>query len=142
MVRYMPQRSVQEPTSLDRLFQALADPTRRAVVHRLCVGPASTTELARPFPMALTSFAQHMQVLEAAGLVRSTKTGRVRIFTLDPLALRPAAAWLEEQRTVWTQRLDRLDAFLLADTPDDTVAPDDTVTPDQIDSTSFTQEQT
>jgi DNA-binding transcriptional ArsR family regulator len=110
----MPQRTV----DLDRVFQALADPTRRAVVHRLSVGPASTTELARPFPMALTSFSQHMRVLEAAGLVESRKSGRVRTYTLDPEALRPATTWLDEQRDLWTRRLDRLDALLLADIPD------------------------
>lgn len=128
MVRHMPQRTV----DLDSVFHALADPTRRAVVHRLSVGPASTTELARPFPMALTSFSQHMRVLEAAGLVHSAKAGRVRTFTLDPMALRPATSWLEEQRDLWSQRLDRLDAFLVAATPASAVTLD----------TSDTQEPT
>lgn len=107
--------TVAERDVLDRVFHALADPTRRAVVQRLGVGPASTTELARPFGMALTSFAQHLQVLEQAGLVRSQKVGRVRTYRLDPAPLEPLAAWLADQEEMWSARLDRLDAFLLAD---------------------------
>jgi DNA-binding transcriptional ArsR family regulator len=103
------------PDALDRVFRALADPTRRAVVQRLGTGSASTTELARPFEMALTSFAQHMRVLEHAGLVRSMKVGRVRTYRLDPAPLQPVADWLAAQGDMWARRLDQLDAFLLAD---------------------------
>lgn len=103
-----------ERDDLDRVLHALADPTRRAVVQRLGVGPASTSELARPFDMALTSFAQHMQVLELAGLVHSLKVGRVRTYRLDPAPLQPLSDWLAQQKEMWTARLDRLDAFLIA----------------------------
>lgn len=93
---------------INRVFQALADPTRRAVVERLARGPASTTELARPFNMALPSFAQHLVVLEQCGLVRSHKEGRVRSFELAPKPLETAESWIAEQHAIWNQRLDRL----------------------------------
>ncbi len=116
ITRDMPMRAATvERDALDRVFHALADPTRRAVVQRLGVGPASTTELARPFGMALTSFSQHLDVLEQAGLVHSQKVGRVRTYRLDPTPLEPLADWLAEQKEMWTARLDRLDAFLVAD---------------------------
>ncbi len=97
---------------IGRVFQALADPTRRAVVARLALGPASTTELARPFDMALPSFAQHLAVLERCGLVRSRKEGRVRRFHLAPRPLADAEHWIVAQREAWNQRLDRLEAYL------------------------------
>ena len=106
----MPERSV----DLSRVFQALADPTRRAVVTRLCAGPAAVSELARPFAMALPSFAQHLEVLERAGLVRSRKRGRVRTYALAPRRLQVAERWMQRQRAQWETRLDQLDAFLLA----------------------------
>jgi DNA-binding transcriptional ArsR family regulator len=98
--------------ALDTVFHALADPTRRAVVQRLTRGPASMSDLARPFRMALPSFAQHLSVLERCGLVRSHKRGRVRTFRLESKRLREAEDWLNTQRTHWTQRLDQLDRFL------------------------------
>ncbi len=98
---------------LDDIFAALADPTRRAVVERLCRGPASMGELARPFAMALQSFAQHMDRLEDCGLVTSAKAGRVRTYALAPKPLLNAARWLDRQRDHWERRLDRLDALLL-----------------------------
>jgi len=98
---------------LDQVFQALADPTRRTVVERLVTGPASTSELARPFAMALPSFTQHLGVLERAGLVTSTKQGRVRTYQIAPGALAVADGWLAEQRGIWEQRLDQLDTFLV-----------------------------
>lgn len=104
----MPQQLV----GLDLVFHALADPTRRQVVERLGRGPASTSELAQPFAMALPSFTQHLKVLERAGLVTSTKPGRVRTYRLVPAALGPADGWLADQRQLWEQRLDQLDAFL------------------------------
>jgi DNA-binding transcriptional ArsR family regulator len=98
--------------ALDRVFKALSDPTRRQVVERLVSGPASTSELAAPFDMALPSFSQHLDVLERAGLVTSTKTGRVRTYELAPAALAVADGWLAEQRRLWERRLDQLDDLL------------------------------
>lgn len=104
--------SVTLPT-LDDTFRALADPTRRAVVQALGRGPASVSELARPFEMALPSFLQHLKVLEESGLVTTAKSGRVRTCTLRRERLAAAETWLEAQRSLWTQRLDQLDAFVL-----------------------------
>jgi|HubBroStandDraft_5_1064220.scaffolds.fasta_scaffold55980_1 DNA-binding transcriptional ArsR family regulator len=97
---------------ISRVFQALADPTRRAVVERLARGPASTTELARPFRMALPSFAQHLAMLEQCGLVRSNKEGRVRRFHLAPKPLATAEDWMVAQRAIWNQRLDQLQEYV------------------------------
>jgi DNA-binding transcriptional ArsR family regulator len=101
---------------LDHAFGALADPTRRAMVERLCAGPASVSELARPFDMTLAAVVQHVQVLEAAGLVRSQKVGRVRTVQIDPAGLRSAEDWLAARRTGLERQLDRL-ADLLAEQP-------------------------
>ena len=98
---------------LDRVFRALGDPTRRAVLSRLCNGPAPVSELARSFDMALPSFAQHLDVLEECGLVRSRKVGRVRTYRLVPQSLRSAERWMAQQRALWERRLDQLDAYLL-----------------------------
>src|SRR3954469_10048315 len=98
--------------SLDRVFQALADPSRRAMVERLCEGPASVSELARPFSMTLAAVVQHVQVLEASGLVRSEKVGRTRTVSIEPPALRTAEQWITRRRTTWERRLDRLGVFL------------------------------
>src|SRR6516164_7680034 len=97
---------------LDRMFHALGDSTRRAMVQRLVKGPASVTELARPFDMALPSVVQHLGVLESAGIVTSTKLGRVRTYQLVPAVLTPAAEWIGRQRLPAEQRLDRLGAYL------------------------------
>jgi DNA-binding transcriptional ArsR family regulator len=94
------------------MFHALADPSRRAMVERLAYGPASVSELARPFEMALPSIVQHLGVLEAAGIVTSTKVGRVRTYQLAPEALTPAAEWIGKQRLPAERRLDRLGDFL------------------------------
>jgi DNA-binding transcriptional ArsR family regulator len=101
--------------ALDQVFQALSDPTRRAVVQRLTRGPASMSDLARPFDMALPSFAQHLGVLERSGIVRSRKKGRVRTYRLESRRLQQAEHWLEKQRTLWTKRLDQLDRLLTSD---------------------------
>ncbi len=98
--------------TLDRAFHALANPTRRAVVARLGRGPATVSELAEPFDMALPSFMQHLRVLEDSGLVRTRKQGRVRTVHVRPTSLRRAASWLDEQRDLWERRLDRLDAYV------------------------------
>lgn len=98
---------------LDDVFRALADPTRRAVVQRLEVGPAATTELARPFDMALPSFTRHLAVLERSGLVTSQKSGRVRTYRLSPEPLHDAELWLRSRRERWERRLDQLDSHLM-----------------------------
>jgi DNA-binding transcriptional ArsR family regulator len=97
---------------VDQVFIALADPTRRQVVERLVAGPAATSELAAPFAMALPSFTQHLGVLERAGLVTSSKRGRVRTYELVPDGLDVAGDWLAEQRGLWERRLDQLDDLL------------------------------
>jgi DNA-binding transcriptional ArsR family regulator len=101
-----------QQTALDHLFQALADPTRRIMVERLCRGPASVSELAAPFSMSLPAVVQHLQVLESSGLVRSEKVGRVRTCRIEPAALRSAEGWIQQRRTMWERRLDRLGDFL------------------------------
>lgn len=98
---------------LDRVFQSLADPTRRAVLERLSTGPAPVGELALRFNMALPSFTQHLKVLEESGLVQSRKLGRVRTYQITPDPLKYAQLWLEKQRTHWEDRLNQLDNFLL-----------------------------
>jgi DNA-binding transcriptional ArsR family regulator len=97
---------------LDGVFSALADPTRRAVIARLCDGPAAVSDLARPFAMALPSFTQHLGVLERCGLVQSSKEGRVRTYRLEPRALAPAERWMLDRRKLWEIRLDQLDRYL------------------------------
>src|SRR5271168_2791338 len=97
---------------VDLLFQALADPSRRAMVDRLTRGPASVSELARPLAMSLPAVVQHLHMLEASGLVRSQKLGRVRTCSIEPVALRAAERWVAERRTAWERRLDRLGEFL------------------------------
>src|ERR1700757_4930502 len=97
---------------LDRLFPALAAPARRAMVERLSRGPAPVSELAQPLPMSLPSAMQHLGVLEAAGLVRSKKLGRVRTCSIEPGALSQAEQWINARRIEWEHRLDRLGAYL------------------------------
>jgi DNA-binding transcriptional ArsR family regulator len=103
-----------EPTGgeVDLLFQALADPGRRAMVDRLTRGPASVSELARPLPMSLPAVVQHLHVLEASGLVRSEKLGRVRTCRIEPVALTSAEQWIAERRASWERRLDSLGEYL------------------------------
>jgi DNA-binding transcriptional ArsR family regulator len=102
---------------LDLVFQSLSDPTRRAIVERLGRGPASVSQLAQPFAMSLPAVLQHVAVLEASGLVRSEKVGRVRTCRIDSRALSAAGRWIQERRTTWERRLDRLGA-VLAEQPD------------------------
>jgi DNA-binding transcriptional ArsR family regulator len=101
-----------QSSDLDRLFHALADPARRAIVERLSRGPAPVSELARPLPMSLPSAMQHLGVLEAAGLVRSEKIGRVRTCAIEPQALSQAEQWINARRIEWERRLDRLGEYL------------------------------
>ncbi len=103
---------LKQSPSLDLVFQALADPTRRAMVERMTKGPASVSDLARPFAMTLAAVMQHLKVLEESGLVRTQKEGRVRTCTIEPDALRTAEDWIAERRTNWETKLDRLGALL------------------------------
>jgi len=116
------------PAPLDLAFQALADPTRRVMVERLSQGPASVSELARPLDMTLSAVVQHLAVLEASGLVRSQKIGRVRTCRIEPQTFTAAERWLSERRASWERRFDRLGMFL-AETEVETEAGDDPATP-------------
>jgi len=100
--------------SLDAAFQALADPGRRAMVERLCRGPASVSDLAKPFAMSLPAVMQHLSVLEASGLIRTEKVGRVRTCRVETRALRTVEKWVSDRRTLWERRFDRLGAYLAA----------------------------
>lgn len=97
---------------LDEVFHALADPTRRAVVERLGNGPASISELAAPFDMALPSFMKHIRLLEGSGLIRTRKAGRIRTCTLAPQRIDTIGSWIARQRALWEQRTDRLEQFV------------------------------
>ena len=101
-----------ESRRLDLAYQALADPTRRGMLARLSRAPATVSELARPFTMSLPAVMQHLQLLEASGLVRSEKKGRVRTCRIEPRALAAAAGWIAEQRALWEGRADRLEDYL------------------------------
>ena len=101
-----------ESCDLNLLFHALGDPWRRAMVERLSCGPAPVSELARPLPMSLPAAMQHLGVLEAAGLVRSQKAGRVRTCAIEPRALTQAERWINARRVEWENRLDRLGDYL------------------------------
>lgn len=102
----------QYSAELDGVFVALADPTRRAVVRRLGRGPVSVGDLAREFPMTLPSFMKHVRTLEASGLIRTAKAGRVRTCTLNRERLVLLDEWLAEQRRIWEERTDRLEQFV------------------------------
>lgn len=101
-----------QTTPLDLMFHALADPSRRLMVERLSRGPASVSELAEPLTMSLPAVVQHLQVLQASGLVRSEKIGRVRTCHIEWAALQTAEDWMMDRRKTWEQRLDRLGDFL------------------------------
>ncbi|MEM6895978.1 MAG: metalloregulator ArsR/SmtB family transcription factor [Pseudomonadota bacterium] len=96
---------------LDSFFGALADPTRRAVIERLTKGPAPVSELHAPHDMALPTFLKHLSRLEAAGLVRSEKKGRVRTVHIEAAPLAQAESWISKQRSLWEGRLDRLQSL-------------------------------
>ena len=105
---------LQHSGEISQLFHALADPTRCRIVERLSRGPLSVTALAEPFPMSMAAVLQHVRVLEASGIVRSEKVGRVRTCQLQPAALGAAERWITERRTMQERRLDRLGEFLAA----------------------------
>jgi DNA-binding transcriptional ArsR family regulator len=109
-----------QSATLDLMFHALADPTRRGMVERLSRGPASVSELAQPLDMTLSAVVQHLQILEASGLVRSQKVGRVRTCRVEPMALRRAEQWIAARRSSWEQRLDRLGDYLAEHPADQT----------------------
>lgn len=101
-----------ESQPLDKAFHALSDPSRRAMIERLSHGPASVSELAKPLPMTLSAVAQHLKVLEEAGLVRSGKTGRVRTCALDIDAMARVELWITDRKRFWDQQYDQLEAYL------------------------------
>jgi DNA-binding transcriptional ArsR family regulator len=107
-------------TDLDATFLALADQTRRDIIERLVRGPASVSDLAKPLPMSLPAVMQHIAVLEHAGLVRTEKHGRVRTCQLEAARLSEVETWISRQRQDWSARLDRLTAYLEAQTPEGT----------------------
>ena len=97
--------------SLDRVFEALADPTRRQLLERLSLGPASVSQLAEPLPISLPAVVQHLKLLEGSGLVRSEKLGRVRTCHIEPSALKSVEQWISARRAGWERRFDRLGAL-------------------------------
>lgn len=108
-----PRGGMPNPAVVDGVFRALSDPTRRDVLERLSSRPASTSELAERYDMALPSFLEHLKVLEGSGLVRSHKAGRVRTYELAPEQMKVAEDWLGRQRKLWEQRFDQLDSYLM-----------------------------
>lgn len=108
----MPEQST---AVLDQVFHALADPTQRSVVHELSEGPASVTELAKPFKMALPSFVQHLNVLEKSGLIKTRKNGRVRTCEVETAALSVAEEWIVTQRAYWEDLLEALAGYVERD---------------------------
>jgi DNA-binding transcriptional ArsR family regulator len=106
-----------EAPDLDRVFHALADPGRRLMLERLSLGPASVSELGRPLTMSLAAVVQHVQILEASGLVRTQKLGRTRTCSLNAVTLRSAERWISERRTFVERQLDRLGQYLAETAP-------------------------
>jgi len=104
--------------SIDRIFHALGDPTRRAIVEKLSKGPISVSRLAKPLAITLAAVLQHVQVLEESGLVHTEKVGRVRTCSIEPAGLSVAEQWIDDCRSTWERRLDRL-AELLAESDED-----------------------
>ena len=100
---------------VDRVFHALGDPTRRAILERLSAGPISVSKLAQPLDITLAAVVQHLQVLERSGLVHTQKLGRVRTCCIEPRGLSIAERWIDERRSLWEKRLDRLGDFLAED---------------------------
>ncbi len=102
---------------IDRLFHALGDPTRRTILDRLSRGPASVSQLAEPLGITITAVAQHLQILEESGLVRTEKVGRVRTCRIEPTGFDALEQWIRDHRSLWELRLDRL-AEVLAECED------------------------
>jgi DNA-binding transcriptional ArsR family regulator len=123
MLKYSPAQRTRDEPPIDVVFHALSDANRRAMIDRLLDGPASVSELARPLAISLPAVVQHLHVLEASGVVRSRKVGRVRTCEIEPLALSTAERWISERRATWEARLDRLGQFLAADTDESGPSP-------------------
>jgi DNA-binding transcriptional ArsR family regulator len=104
--------------NVDRVFHALGDPTRRAIVEKLSEGPISVSRLAKPLDITLAAVVQHLQVLEKSGLVQTEKVGRVRTCRIEPKGLTVAERWIEERRSLWEKRLDRLGKLLAEEDED------------------------
>ncbi len=102
----------QAAVSLDRVFHALTDPSRRSMIERLSLGPATVSELAEPLDMTLAAVMQHLRLLEESGVVQSEKVGRVRTCRLEAAALSGAERWIQDRRALWNANLDRLGEFL------------------------------
>ncbi|MDZ4134552.1 MAG: metalloregulator ArsR/SmtB family transcription factor [Paracoccaceae bacterium] len=100
-------------SDLSLIFHVLADPTRRSILARLAQGPAPVTELAQPTGLRLPTVMRHLSVLADAGLIATSKDGRVRTCAIVPEALAPVRTWLDEQRAIWDSRLDRLDDYVM-----------------------------
>ena len=103
------------PATLNHTLMAIADPTRRAILHKLAAGETRVTDLARPFSMSLNSVSKHIRILERARLVRRRRSGREHLLSINPRPLDEAANWIETQRALWNTRLDALDALLKAE---------------------------
>jgi len=101
-----------QQAAIDRVFHALGDPTRRAIVEKLSEGPITVSRLAKPLDMTLAAVVQHLQILEKSGLVRTEKVGRVRTCRIEPKGLSVAERWIDERRSLWEKRLDRLGQLL------------------------------
>ena len=112
MLQYLPTQPAPREPPIEVIFHALSDANRCAMIDRLLDGPASVSELARPLTISLPAVVQHLHVLEASGVVRSHKVGRVRTCEIEPLALSTAERWISERRATWEARLDRLGEFL------------------------------
>ncbi|HLK63700.1 MAG TPA: metalloregulator ArsR/SmtB family transcription factor [Bryobacteraceae bacterium] len=97
---------------IDRVFHALGDPTRRAIMERLSQGPISVSQLAGPLEITLAAVVQHLQILEESGLVGTEKVGRVRTCRIEPTGLSLAEQWIRDRRTIWERRLDKLGDLL------------------------------
>ncbi|MFT3925201.1 MAG: metalloregulator ArsR/SmtB family transcription factor [Myxococcales bacterium] len=108
---------LEHQAALDRVFHALGDPARRAMLERLSRGPLSVSELAEPLEMTLAAVVQHVQVLEQSGVIKTEKVGRVRTCRLEPRALSAAESWISQRRSTWERRFDRLAALLDGDEP-------------------------
>jgi DNA-binding transcriptional ArsR family regulator len=111
---------VEKRPSIDQVFNALGDPTRRRIVKRVSRGPISVSQLAKPFAMSLAAVVQHLQVLEESGLVRTEKLGRVRTCTIEPAGFAMAADWIAARRNMWERSLDRLGELLAEEEDDET----------------------
>lgn len=110
-------QSAQAPIDIGKIFHALGDPTRRAMIDKLSAGAVSVSHLAEPLNITLAAVVQHLQVLESSGLVRTEKTGRVRTCRMEPAALSAAEQWISDRRSLWERRLDRLGDLLAEGDP-------------------------